>query len=231
MDLSGVTEVAARITDLYQRIDSPTTFASLLSQAASGGGLDALPTAQASGIVGTGSAASGTADLTASYLLGQRLAGTTGGTAADGAGAGTGAAPAGWASALPQAGAPWAGAIQAAATNAGIDPRLLAAVTWAESGFNPAAVSGAGAQGLTQLMPATAAGLGVDPTDPVANLNGGAQYLADQLKRFGSLDLAVAAYNAGPGAVRQAGGIPNYPETEAYVQRVLGYYQQLGGTL
>jgi len=120
--------------------------------------------------------------------------------------------------------------VEAAATKAGVDPRLLAAITQAESGFNPGALSGAGAVGLTQLMPGTAAGLGVDPTDPVANLDGGARYLAGQLDSFGRVDLAVAAYNAGPGAVRQARGVPDYPETQAYVRRVLGYYQQLGGT-
>ena len=142
-----------------------------------------------------------------------------------------GAAPASWADALPAGGRPWAGAIDAAAGKAGVDPRLLAAITQAESGFNPGALSGAGAVGLTQLMPGTASGLGVDPTDPVANLDGGARYLAGQLDSFGRVDLAVAAYNAGPGAVRQAGGVPDYPETQAYVRRVLGYYQQLGGTL
>jgi soluble lytic murein transglycosylase-like protein len=148
-----------------------------------------------------------------------------------GSGTGRGAAPSGWADVLPAAGRPWAGAIDAAATTAGVDPRLLAAITQAESGFNPGALSSAGAVGLTQLMPGTASGLGVDPTDPVANLDGGGRYLAGQLDSFGRVDLAVAAYNAGPGAVRQAGGVPDYPETQAYVRRVLGYYQQLGGTL
>lgn len=144
----------------------------------------------------------------------------------------TGAAPSGdWVALLPAAGKPWAGAIQSAATQAGIDPRLLAAIARAESGFNPQARSGVGAIGMTQLMPGTAASLGVDPTDPVANLAGGARYIATQLHSFGRTDLAVAAYNAGPGAVAKAGGIPNYPETQAYVQRVLGYYKQLGGTL
>jgi soluble lytic murein transglycosylase-like protein len=175
-----------------------------------------------------------------SYLFGQRLGGSaagvvSGGTygAASATSSATGrtVAPAGWADALPEAGRPWAGAIDAAATKAGVDPRLLAAITQAESGFNPNALSGAGAVGLTQLMPGTAAGLGVDPTDPAANLDGGARYIAGQLDTFGRVDLAVAAYNAGPGAVRQAGGVPDYPETQAYVRRVLGYYQQLGGTL
>lgn len=135
-----------------------------------------------------------------------------------------------WAGRLPAAGQRFAGLIQQAASSAGIDPKLLAAVTWSESGFNPAAVSGAGAVGLTQLMPATAAGLGVNPNDPAQNLLGGARYLAGQLQRFGRLDLALAAYNAGPSAVTKAGGIPPYPETQAYVARVLDRLQSLQET-
>src|SRR5581483_10329814 len=106
-----------------------------------------------------------------------------------------------WADRLPPAGRRFAGAIEQAANAAGIDPRLLAAVAWTESGFNPGAVSGTGAVGLTQLMPATAAGLGVDAADPYQNLLGGARYLAGQLQRFGRVDHALAAYNAGPTAV------------------------------
>lgn len=137
---------------------------------------------------------------------------------------------AGWISRLPVAGRPFASAITEAASAAGIDPKLLAALTWSESGFNPAAVSGAGAVGLTQLMPATAAGLGVDPSDPAQNLTGGARYLAGQLQRFGRLDLALAAYNAGPSAVTKVGGVPPYPETQAYVARVLARFQSLQET-
>ena len=131
---------------------------------------------------------------------------------------------------LPARANRWAFAIEAAAHRAGIDPRLLAAVTWAESGFDPDAVSRAGAIGLTQLMPATAAGLGVDPTDPIENLEGGARYLAWTIEEFGSVELGLAAYNAGPGAVRVAGGIPDIAETQAYVPKVLDYYRLLGGT-
>lgn len=134
-----------------------------------------------------------------------------------------------WVQGLPEAGRPWAAQIEAAATEAGVDPRLLAALTWAESGFNAGARSGAGAIGLTQLMPGTAAGLGVDPADPAQNLRGGARYLRAQLDRFGSVELALAAYNAGPGRVAQAGGVPRIAETQAYVPRVLSYYAQLGG--
>ncbi|MGA9595235.1 MAG: lytic transglycosylase domain-containing protein [Acidimicrobiia bacterium] len=134
-----------------------------------------------------------------------------------------------WRGLLPAAGQQWADQIECAATDAGIDPRLLAALVWQESGFDAAAVSPSGATGLAQLMPATAQGLGVDPEDAAQNLDGGARYLAWTIKEFGSIDLGLAAYNAGPGRVRQAGGIPNIAETRAYVPRVLDYYRQLGG--
>lgn len=255
MNVPSLTGASARVSEIYQAATSPVTFAALLSQVTSQGTADPLQAAADPSAAATAPASSSSAaDLVPSYLFGQ-LGGTPTGAggsstatgaasgpnasidaayvAAAGAtpGAGTGAAPAGWASALPAAGQPYASAIESAATSAGIDPRLLAAVTWAESGFNPSAVSSAGAEGLTQLMPATAAGLGVDPTNPSANLSGGARYIADQLQSFGNVALAVAAYNAGPGAVRQAGGVPPYAETQAYVARVLGYYQQLGGTV
>ena len=134
-----------------------------------------------------------------------------------------------WRSRLPLAGQDWIDEIENAATAAGLDPRLLAAMVWQESGFATDAISRSGAIGLTQLMPATAAGLGVDPFDPVENLDGGARYLAWTIEEFGSLELGLAAYNAGPGRVREAGGVPNLAETQAYVPRVLDYYRQLGG--
>ena len=110
-----------------------------------------------------------------------------------------------------------------AAARFGLRPELLRAVAQAESGFNPRAVSSAGAQGIMQLMPATAKALGVrDPFDPVENIFAGAAYLRSLLDRFGGNEaLALAAYNAGPGAVRRFGGIPPYAETQAYVNRVL----------
>jgi soluble lytic murein transglycosylase-like protein len=238
MDLSAVADASARVSEICQRAASPWSFASVLDQVSQGAPPDVVqPQADAATTAPGGN--SGSDGLT-SYLFGQRLGSAPAGSAADarfglasglGSGTGRGVAPVGWADALPAAGRPWAGAIDGAATKAGVDPRLLAAITQAESGFNPAALSGAGAVGLAQLMPGTASGLGVDPTDPVANLDGGARYLAGQLDSFGRVDFAVAAYNAGPGAVRQAGGVPDYPETQAYVRRVLGYYQQLGGTL
>lgn len=142
----------------------------------------------------------------------------------------TSAEPGAWAERLPERGRAWAPQIQQAAQEAGIDPRLLASLVWAESNFRADARSHAGAIGLAQLMPGTAAGLGVDPHDPMDNLRGGARYLAAQLRRFGREDLALAAYNAGPGRVAQAGGVPAIAETRAYVPRVLSYYAQLGGS-
>ena len=151
-------------------------------------------------------------------------------TSAAGAQAGGDGTAGDWAAALPEAGKAWAPQIEAAAEQAGVDPRLLASLVWAESGFRAEARSHAGAIGLAQLMPGTAAGLGVNAADPAQNLLGGARYLRAQLDRFGSPALALAAYNAGPGRVAQAGGIPRIAETQAYVPRVLGYYEQLGGS-
>jgi cell wall-associated NlpC family hydrolase len=99
---------------------------------------------------------------------------------------------------------------------------LLAAVAQTESGGNPAAVSPAGAQGLMQLMPATAQGLGVNPWEPVQAVQGAAQLLSKYLHNFGSVPLALAAYNAGPGAVEQYGGVPPYLETQNYVTKITG---------
>lgn len=136
--------------------------------------------------------------------------------------------PPAWAVGLPAAGRPWAATIDAVAASEGIDGRLLAALVWTESNFRPDAVSHAGAYGMAQLMPGTARGLGVDPRDPVQNLTGGARYLATQLDTFGRVDLALAAYNAGPGRVRGAGGrVPNIVETQLYVVRVLDRFEAL----
>ncbi|HGM6227691.1 TPA: lytic transglycosylase domain-containing protein [Pseudomonas aeruginosa] len=106
-----------------------------------------------------------------------------------------------------------------------VDPGLVRLLIGQESRGDPNAVSPKGARGLGQLMPATAAELGVDPTDPRQNIFGTARYLSQQLDRFGSVPLALAAYNAGPGTVERVGGIPNYPETQNYVKDIMAKYQ------
>lgn len=111
---------------------------------------------------------------------------------------------------------------KAAARKHGVPEDLFLRLVQQESGWNPGAVSHAGATGLAQLMPGTAAKLGVDPTDPHENLDGGARYLKMMFDRFGSWRLALAAYNAGPMAVEKHGGIPPYAETKNYVKAILG---------
>lgn len=109
-----------------------------------------------------------------------------------------------------------------------LDPHLLKAMAKVESNFNPRAISPKGAMGVMQLIPSTARLVGVsDPFDPIENIYGGAKYLRQLLNEFGDLKLSLAAYNAGPEAVRRYRGIPPYPETINYVQNVLQYYKQL----
>jgi soluble lytic murein transglycosylase-like protein len=138
------------------------------------------------------------------------------------------------ASELPP-GVPFGAEITAAAKKHGIDPALLAGLVKQESNFNPNAGSPAGARGLTQLMPGTAAGLGVtNVLDPIQSLDGGARYLRQQLDAFGGdVTRALAAYNAGPGAVQRYGGVPPYAETQNYVRIVqanAAQYRAAGST-
>jgi soluble lytic murein transglycosylase-like protein len=117
----------------------------------------------------------------------------------------------------------------------GIDARLVVALVAVESSWNPAAVSSAGAHGLGQLMPGTAAGLGVNPDDPDANLDGTIRHLRWLLSRYerfppqSRFERSIAAYNAGAGAVDRYGGVPPYAETQAYVRRVVGLWRRLAG--
>lgn len=113
------------------------------------------------------------------------------------------------------------------AGQAQLDPDLVRSVIKQESAYNPNARSSAGAIGYMQLMPATAQGLGVDPKNPLQNIKGGVNYLKQNLDKFGNIDLALAAYNAGPGAVLKYGGVPPYRETQGYVKKVSSNYRGL----
>lgn len=115
--------------------------------------------------------------------------------------------------------------VEQAAERYGVDPAVLHGLIQQESGFDPSAQSSAGASGLTQLMPGTASSMGVsNPLNPTESIEGGARYLSQLMSQFGgNTEDALAAYNAGPGAVQQYGGIPPYAETQSYVSKVLGY--------
>ena len=151
--------------------------------------------------------------------------GTAAGTAAGTVGPVTDPGPA---TSGPSLAGPYADLFTQAGRRYGVDPTLLSAIAKAESAYDPRAVSPVGAQGLMQLMPGTAKGLGVNAYDPAQAVDGAARMVRDLLRQFdGRVDLAVAAYNAGPGAVQRHGGIPPYRETQNYVQHVLGYQEAL----
>ena len=109
-----------------------------------------------------------------------------------------------------------------------MNPKVIEAVSMVESGGNQAVVSPSGAIGVMQLMPGTARGLGVNPYDTEENIYGGALYLRTQLEQFGSLPLALAAYNAGPGAVQEYEGVPPYKETQNFIKRVMSVLEEGG---
>lgn len=133
--------------------------------------------------------------------------------------------------ALPPAAWQWMTSIDRAARAEGVDPKLLTALVWTESSFSPTAVSPAGAIGLTQLMPPTAEMLEVDPYDPEQNLRGGARFLRHMIDRFGRVDHALAAYNAGPTRIAStlSAGEPITVGAD-YAQTVIDRYHALGGT-
>lgn len=221
MTPGSVGDVMARIGAIQSRFAPPPGFAQQLAQAQGADAPAPAPVFASAGVAGPSPTAGGTP----APVFQPASAGASGASSA--APAGAAGASGAWAAKLPAAGRQWAPAIQRAATEAGVEPELLAGLVWAESNFNAGAGSHAGAIGLAQLMPGTARGLGVNPHDPQQNLLGGARYLRAQLDRFGSKELALAAYNAGPNRVAQAGGIPRIAETQAYVPKVLGYYAQL----
>lgn len=238
---SGLDAVTARIATIQARIGAahptagrrPATFTLDTSTSASGPGATAAAgsvTTAGSASVATVSHASDAGTQRAPAASGTSVAvdgATRAGRTPAGGSASTPRTVAALAARLPQQGQRWAGAIDTAAREAGIEPTLLASLVRHESNFDQGAVSHAGAVGLAQLMPGTADALGVDPHDAADNLAGGARFLREQLDRFGTVELALAAYNAGPNAVTRAGGVPRYAETQAYVPRVMDTWQEL----
>jgi soluble lytic murein transglycosylase-like protein len=215
--------VAQRVQQLQALIESAR-------QVAAGGVLASESSSTAaSGSAGPG-AYSGTSGYSPTTDFASALQAASAGDASGVLGAGSSGAPSSYAAYAPSAtgaetGGEYESLIDAAAARNGLDPAVLHGLIEQESGFDPSATSSAGASGLTQLMPGTASSLGVaDPLNPAESIEGGARYLGQLMDQFGgNTEDALAAYNAGPGAVEQYGGTPPYAETQSYVSKVLGY--------
>lgn len=236
---AGEQAVAQRVQQVQALIEAAGQVASGGTPAVAGASSSSAQPAGAGGFAsvlqaataGTGIAAAGTASTDVPGIAGASMA--MGGDAS-GVVDGTGIAGTQELADLPGQSAQGAGAsagsgeyeslIDQAAARNGLDPAVLHGLIQQESGFDPSATSSAGASGLTQLMPGTAASLGVgNPLDPAESIEGGARYLGQLTAEFGgNTEEALAAYNAGPGAVQQYGGIPPYAETQSYVAKVLG---------
>jgi soluble lytic murein transglycosylase-like protein len=202
--LAAASEAAARVAELQSMIEAVETGSTGKSSFG-----DAL--AEASAVAGSATPALGEAAAVTSLSTTTSALATTAATEA-GASEGSGSVP-------------YQSLIEEACAKYGIEPSLLAGLIEQESHFQADVGSGTGAQGLTELMPETAASLGVtDPHDPTQSIDAGARLLSEKLSEFGgNKELALAAYNAGSGAVQEYNGIPPYPETQEYVQKVLGY--------
>ncbi len=206
--IGAASQAAARVAQLRTMIQAVETGAS--GSAGNAGSFESA-LAEASAVPGTGPDALGAASpVSAPSPTTATLATTATTEPTATAGSGT---------------VPFQSLIEESCARYGVDPALLAGLIEQESHFDPTVGSSAGAQGLTELMPETAAGLGVtDPHDPAQSIEAGARLLSEKLAEFGGdTELALAAYNAGSGAVQQYNGIPPYPETQEYVQKVLGY--------
>lgn len=204
--LTAASEAAARVAELRSLIQEVETDSS-----GKGSFADAL--SEASAVAGTGTDALAEASaVTSPSSTTSALATTATATTSEVGAADTGSVP-------------YQSLIEEACAKYGVEPALLAGLIEQESHFDPTVGSGAGAEGLTELMPETAASLGVtDPHDPTQSIDAGARLLSEKLSEFGGdTELALAAYNAGSGAVQQYNGIPPYPETQEYVKKVMGY--------
>jgi soluble lytic murein transglycosylase-like protein len=218
---TGSSKAATTAADFTAALAAATTGAGTSTASAT----SALTSLLSGASTSTGSSTG--VDATSLATLTRMLAGLTGATATGPVTGSTAASPT--SGARPAGYDEYAAAIKQIATDEGVPASLLGALVWSESSFNADAVSSAGAKGLAQLMPGTAAGLGVNIDDPIDNLRGGARYLRQMLDRFDTVDEALAAYNAGPNAVQRYGGVPPYAETQNYVAKVLARAATLTG--